>query len=301
MQPGTLGDRRRQRRREQNSSPSGSSRLRAVPDAERVRASRSLEPIRADLLSPDRLEERAAELARTDRAAAGKRRGARLLARLDENSRVLSICYRDIARTIAEGGGISPAAEWLADNFHIVEDQLREIRDDLPPGFYRELPKLVGGRLAGAPRVYGIAWTYVEHTDSRIDLETLRRFVAAYQTVQPLTIGELWALAISLRLVLAENLRRLAEGVVEHRAEREKADALAEGVRQVEEGRGSGGRLRRVLNGRLPTPFVVQLLLRLRDHDPEKTPALRWIDDWMSRQGVTRDVLIQAEQRSQVA
>src|SRR5262249_60727302 len=120
-----------------------------------------------------------------------------------------------------------PAAEWLADNLHIVEDLIREIRDDLPPGFYRELPKLVGGRLGDVPRVYGIAWTYVEHTDSRIDMETLRRFVAAYQTVQPLTIGELWALAISLRLVLAENLRRFGQIILQHPGPRDPPDDLA--------------------------------------------------------------------------
>ncbi|HKD18672.1 MAG TPA: glucoamylase family protein, partial [Thermoanaerobaculia bacterium] len=266
-----------------------------------IASSRLLPPIRADLLGPDRLDERARELAKTDRVSAPGRRGARLLARLEDNARVLIECYRDVAGAIRDAKPISPAAEWLADNFHIVEDQLREIRDDLPPGFYRELPKLEGGRLAGAPRVYGIAWTYVEHTDSRIDLDTLRRFVASYQTVQPLTIGELWALAISVRLVLAENLRRLAQGIVEHRAQRERADALADEIRQAEEGRPPNGRLRRMLTGRLPTPFVVQLLLRLRDHDPEKTPALRWIDAWMAREGLSREELIHAEQRSQVA
>ncbi len=42
----------------------------------------------------------------------------------------------------------------------------------------------------------------------------LRRFVRAYQRVQPLTIGELWAVAITLRIVLVENLRRAAERIV---------------------------------------------------------------------------------------
>src|SRR5206468_100133 len=92
-------------------------------------------------------------------------------------------------------------------------EQLREIRDDLPPGFYRELPKLVEGPLAGYPRVYGIAWAFVAHTDSRFDPESLRRFVHAYQRVQPLTMGELWAVAITLRIVRVENQRQAAMNV----------------------------------------------------------------------------------------
>ena len=94
------------------------------------------------------------------------------------------------------------------------EEQIREIRDDLPRGFYRQLPKLAEGPLEGYPRVFGIAWAFVAHTDSRFDPQMLCRFVQAYQRVQPLTIGELWAVAITLRIVLVENLRRAAERIV---------------------------------------------------------------------------------------
>src|SRR3989454_9978859 len=93
---------------------------------------------------------------------------------------------------IREDRAITPAAEWLVDNFHIVDEQLREIRDDLPVGFYRELPKLAGGPFAGYPRVYGIAWAFFAHTDSRFQPELLRPFVQAYHRVHPPTIGELW-------------------------------------------------------------------------------------------------------------
>ena len=108
-----------------------------------------------------------------------------------------------------------------------MEDVLREIREDLPPGFYRRLPKLAEGPLEGYPRVLGLAWPFVAHTDSRFEPETLQRFVQRFQQVQVLTIGELWAIPIALRLVLLENLRRMAEQIVNSRAARRDADALA--------------------------------------------------------------------------
>src|SRR6266508_5519566 len=166
------------------------------------------EPIRAGLYSIERLEEFAERLGAEHRLAHGFRKGRPLLPRLKENRRVLLESYRAVADAIREERTISPAAEWLVDNFHIVEEHLREIREDLPPGFYRELPKLARGPLEGYPRVYGLAWAFVEHTDSRFDPETLRRFVRAYQHTRLLTIGELWAIAIYLRVVLVENLRR---------------------------------------------------------------------------------------------
>ena len=105
------------------------------------------------------------------------------------------------------------AAEWLLDNFHIITEALREVRTDLPPGYYDRLPKLAAGPLAGLPRVYWLALELIAHTDSALEEPTLAEFIRAYQAVTPLTIGELWAVPIMLRLVLVENLSRLAEGV----------------------------------------------------------------------------------------
>ena len=234
------------------------------------------EPIRAELFSVERLEQHAESLAAAQRVTTTPRKGRPLLPRVQDNGRVLLESYRAIAQAIREERAITPAAEWLVDNFHIVDEQLREIRDDLPPGFYRELPKLAEGPLQGYPRVFGLAWAFVAHTDSRFDPEMLRRFVRAYQRVQPLTIGELWAVAITLRVVLVENLRRLAERIVRGRAARQEADALADGLL------GLGGpcnepaatALRRFEGAPLATAFAVQLVQRLRDQDPVVTPAL---------------------------
>src|SRR6188508_1852923 len=186
------------------------------------------EPIRAELFGIERLEQHAESLAAAQIITDDLRRGRLLTPRVLENGRVLVESYRTIARAIREEKAITPAAEWLVDNYHIVDEQLREIQDDLPPGYYRELPKLADGPLERYPRVYGLAWAFVAHTDSRFDPEMLRRFVRAYQRVQPLTIGELWAVAITLRVVLVENLRRLAERIVHGRAARQEADMVAD-------------------------------------------------------------------------
>ena len=209
--------------------------------------------------------------------------------------------YRAIARAIQEEHAITPAAEWLVDNFHIVDEQLREIQDDLPAGYYRKLPKLASGHLQGYPRVFGVAWAFVAHTDSRFDPEALRRFVAAYQRVQPLTIGELWAVAITLRVVLVENLRRMAERIVRSRVARHEADALADSLL------GPGGQsailpaLERLEKAPLETAFAVQLVQRLRDLDPKVGPVLLWLDQRLAVAGTNADEIVRAEHQEQGA
>ncbi|HYJ88842.1 MAG TPA: hypothetical protein VEW46_22450, partial [Pyrinomonadaceae bacterium] len=239
------------------------------------------QPIRAEIFSVERLEQYAKALA-AEHKTVTKRGRALLLPRLEDNGRKLVAAYRVLIEAIKNGRAISPAAEWLVDNFHIVEEQLREIREDLPRGYYHELPKLTEGELKGHPRIYEVALALIAHTDCRLDTDTLRRFIAAYQTVSPLTIGELWAVAITLRLALVENLRRLATVIVSARAEREEADKLADKLLELASRQPSG--LIPLLTERfgkrdkIPQSFVVHLTQRLREQDPAVTPVLDWLE-----------------------
>lgn len=174
--------------------------------------------IRADLFDAEDFDRHAGSLARAQAIARRPIGRAPLSQRLADNQRVLAQAHRKLAQGATRGERQSAAGEWFLDNYHLVEEQLRVIQADLPPGFYRRLPKLAEGPLTGYPRVFGIAWACVAHTDSRLRAQTLRRFVSAYQEVQPLEIGELWAFAISLRVVLIENLRRAAVLIVERPA-----------------------------------------------------------------------------------
>ena len=259
--------------------------------------------IRSELFSIERLEQHAESLAVAQRITTTPGTGRELTTRLHDNGRFLLKAYHGIAEALREERAITPAAEWLVDNFHIVEDQIREIRDDLPASFYRQLPKLAEGHLQGYPRVFGLAWAFVAHTDSRFDPQMLARFVRAYQRVQPLTIGELWAVAITLRSVLVENLRRAAERIVGRRSARHEANVLADRLLA------SNGRvtesavalLRPFEKKRLRTAFAVQLVQRLRDQDPAETPALRWLDERLAAQGATADEMVREEHQRQGA
>jgi len=260
-------------------------------------------PIRAELFSVERLEEHAHSLAAAQTASPGELKGASLANRLADNEAVLIAAYRDVAKAIDAGAAITPAAEWLVDNFYVVEKQIREVRADLPPGYYRQLPKLAGGPFAGYPRVFGVVWALVAHTDSLFDPEVLRRYLRAYQEVEPLTIGELWAVAITLRIVLVENLRRIAKRVVDSRAGRRAADELAD--RLLGSGDGTAEQPETVLplhpQTTFPDAFLVQLVHRLRDQGPGIAPALAWLDEQLTRQETSADAVVRDEHQRQVA
>lgn len=241
------------------------------------------------------------------------RRGKRVLplaARVRDNADVLLTVYRASAKAVQAKEPITPAAEWLLDNFHLVEQQFLQIGNDLPPGYYRQLPKLAEGPFAGYPRVLGIVWAYVAHGDSLFVPEVLARFVRAYQTVAPLTIGELWAVAITLRIVLIENIRRLSDEIILAHAQRSAADRLVDGLLATDEsggtatGTGYSGTLRLAqamapLEGApLPELLAARIAKRLRGCDPAETPLCGWLDDRLTAQGTDQDeVILHAQQR----
>jgi cyclic beta-1,2-glucan synthetase len=187
----------------------------------------ALEPIRSEIFGPARFEQHGRSLAESHHAAPAVFGRATFYPRLQGNIQSLRLSYEHIASHAHSGLDISPGAEWLFDNFHLIEDQLREIREGLPARYYRSLPVLQDAPLQGLPRIYGLAWAFVAHTDGAFDDSLLVHFLNAYQDVHELSHGELWALPTTLRVVLVENLRRLADRIASHKAARELASLIA--------------------------------------------------------------------------
>ena len=227
-------------------------------------------PLRDELLSIERLEERARALAARFTLDPNPRSTSRnVLPRFEDNARVLRRAYLTMADDVHRGEFVTPAAEWLLDNFHLVASEILDVRRSLPPGYYRELPKLALRELAGDARVYAMAIELIRHSDSRLDRQQLVRFMNSYQAVAPLTIGELWAWPSMLKLALIENLRRLAEETLQAREAVRAADAYVARIDAAGHGRPPP------LPERLHPGYVVQLLQRLREYGPRLAAVSR--------------------------
>src|SRR5262245_40232346 len=251
-------------------------------------------PLRDELLSIERLEERANALAARFTVDPNPRGAAlTVFRRLDDNARVLSEAYRTLADDVHQGAFVTPAAEWLLDNFHLVAAEIRDIWQNLPRSYYRELPKLASREMAGQARVYAMAMELIRHSDSRLDGQQLLRFINSYQTVAPLTIGELWAWPSTLKLALIENLRRLAQEILAGRAARRLADAYV--TRMDSAGAGQPP----PLQAELDTAFGVQLLQRMREYGPHLSAVRAAIFEQLSARSLTTEDLIRSEHHRQ--
>jgi len=259
--------------------------------------------IRREVFSPEHLEQFAEKLSAEQITNPARVTNRLLRKRLEDNEQKLRSACLAISKAINDGFEMPPAADWVVDNFFVVEEQIHAIRADLPPRYYRDLPKLMNGPLSGFPRIYSIALAYIAHTDSFFNPQLVEKFVSAYQRKQPLNINELWALTIALRVALVENICRAAMLIIADRKVRIKADELADALLNgVELGpKGIEAGLKSIAQARLSPSFAVQLIQRLRDQDSRVLPFLQSLDSRLQEEGSSAQEIVSTAHQNQGA
>jgi cyclic beta-1,2-glucan synthetase len=269
----------------------------------RSRPSASEPPLRAELFSVEQLARHAKALAAHHQIVTRKG-STRLLARLGQNEEMLRAFNRS---SLAANPGqlLTPAAEWFLDNFYLIEEQIQLSRRHLPRGYSRELPRLLHGPSAGLPRVYDIVLELISHVDAQIDANPLSAFVAAYQEVSSLKLGELWAIPIMLRLGLIENLQRITTRLTIAREDGDLADFWVDRLQDMAEK--SPSQLVVVVADMaksdlpLSSSFVAEFCQRLSRQTPLLHLARSWLEQRLAELGLSIEQLIQLESQNQAA
>ncbi len=245
-----------------------------------------------ELLGIELLEEHARRFAAALTIDPGRGKNPRAhIRRLDAHVRALQQVYRELAEDVRAGEPPTPAAEWLLDNFFVVTAAARDVRHDLPAQFFRRLPRVASDDYAGHPRVYALAVELLRWSAGRLDGERLQRFITAFQSIAPLTMGELWAWPSVLKLALVEFVRTRADVLSTTRQHRRHADeivALAVGSPKRE------------WPSEMHPAFVIRMLQRSQEH--QHAAALRReIEDVLAAGGRSIEEAIASEGRHQAS
>lgn len=233
-------------------------------------------------------------------------RGSELLLRqLEKNEASILRCHQTIAESVWLGHRISPAAEWLLDNFHLIQEQIELAQTHLSPGYSRGLPRLTAGPRRGFPRIYDIVLEVIRHTDGQVDHENLSLFIRAYQETQALTLGELWAVPIMLRLSLIEKLHLVAQRIAWRSSQQDAALHWADRFLKIVEANPRmfvttlGDFVRAAPS--LTPPFISELVANIDGVNPTLGLALNWLEQELSDRGQTIERVLQGENQAQAA
>lgn len=259
--------------------------------------------IRSDFLGVDQILLHAQELSHAHANSLFSHKNNFLIERLNNNAKTLLQSNILLSQASLNGEQITPAAEWFIDNYYFMNAQIQNIKFDLPPSYYNDLPKIADGPFAHLPRVFEISWTLVAQADSNIDPKTICLFLNAYQERSPLLIREIWALPTQLQIILIENLRRISVKICQNLKDREQANHLANTL--LPDAHFNNTRILKTLSKidteTLSSTFLVQFAHQLRGRDPQRDPAFLWLDGLLQEKGTDIEHLVHNELQEQSA
>ncbi|CDX24820.1 Protein ndvB [Mesorhizobium sp. ORS 3324] len=255
-------------------------------------------PIRSNFLPEDRLRALGVALAKGDVRELFGLSPFEFQARIRDSAKKILEVYRSTNAAQAKGETITPAAQWLLDNNYLVEETIFQVKRDLPRRFYRQLPTLTLSNGTVMPRAFAVAWSYVQHSDSAVSATMFKAIVEGFQSVEPLKIGELWALPSLLRFVLIENLRRIAVRVNRTRQMRQIANEVADRVLATDDNADRTRILSHYAAHAQDTTFATQLLYRLRDGSQNAGRALEWLEGELEKTGSDAEEIIISEHQT---
>ena len=261
-------------------------------------------PLRSELYTRDQMEQHAKYLAGSHELSYDHAPD-QLVNRLSDNEEVLERVTSLLHDAVKEKSRISPAGEWLLDNYYLIEDQIVTGKRYLPKKYSKGLPQLASGPSTGLPRVYDIALEIISHSDGHVDISSLTAFIESYQKIKYLTIGELWAVPIMLRLALLENLRRVAARIAIDRIDETIANNWADKIISAAEKDPKSlvlviSDMART-NPPVVSAFVAPFTRRLQWKGSELTMALTWLEQHLTEKGQSVNAMVLAENQKQAA
>ncbi len=262
------------------------------------------EPMREELFSSEQMEHFGKTLAKRHKVSS-KPAKDHLLKRLANNESTLQSVRTLLTDSIRKNFQLTPAGEWLIDNFYLIEEHIRLAKTHFPKHYSEDLPQVLEESSSVITRSYDLTIQIISHSDGRIDFESLSCFVRAYQTVTNLKLGELWSIPIMLRLALIENIRRVSARIAIDKVDRNLADYWAQ--KMIATAEKSPKELILVLadmarsNPPVKSAFVSELIRQLRGKGPDLAIVLNWLEQQLSEHGLTGTELVNAETQRQAA
>lgn len=264
----------------------------------------SEEELPKEPLTTDQLQEHAIQLAESLQKITKKTslHDEQLLQRLRHSGLILAQIRHDVSEAEQVEQTITQSAEWLLDNTHAIQGSIDDVQRNLPKKYYKELPKVAEGPMSGLPRVYVIAKEIINNTSGKLTRENIVLFLNSYQTIDPLTIGELWAIPLMLRLRLIECIQYLATHI--DRRLREGEFASFWGNRLLNVTRRDPEHFEAFLKALArehphPSPhFAEELLDHLFDEESVLPPVRIWLEEQFSTN--ISDIILQEQMRKTV-
>lgn len=219
--------------------------------------------------------------------------------RLNDNYIFIEKTYNLLNEHIKKNIEIHPAGEWLLDNFYIIEETVKKVKKEMPLKKYKRLPGIANGAYKGFARIYLLATEIATYRDNKIDDETLKIALLAYQKQKTLNMEEIWNLWIFLEIAIIENIRSVCEKIIQAQNQKYKVESIIE--RLVEKNTPKKMKFPKIIfehnysRSEMKYPFIEYMSYKLKKFGKKGIAYLNILEDEVEKTGLTISEAIQKE------
>lgn len=248
------------------------------------------------LLSNEELLRHSSDIAKNHLKCKKKKGSSLLFKRLDENFKFISKTYLTLSEYSKNGQPLCAGADWLLDNFYIIEEQYKELKHNSNAKFIKKINILKEGYYKNYPRVFILAIELISHTDGRIDKKQIIDFINSYQYISPLSMGEIWSLSLMIKIALIENIRHTCEKILSVQKQWIESEKLIE--KDYDEILESIKKTTKNINPSI-FPYIEHLLRILKKKDINLNPILDYLNLKLSEIDLDVDSIVKREHQEQ--
>ena len=250
------------------------------------------------ILTTKELEGYLEKIGTTHNLTAKSRKETYPIPRLIENYAVIKDIYEILNEHVKQGISIHPAGEWILDNFYIIEEIVKSIRQELSLKKYKNFVGLKNGDYEGFARVYVLATEIVNYTDNKIETENLEKYLIAYQTKKTLNMDEIWNIGLFLQIAIIENIRQICERIYISQMEKYKVEIIVENlIENRPTSRFKTFRINRNLKkfADMKYPFIEYMSYKLKRYGKKTEKYLEVLEEIVEKTGSSVSDIIKKE------
>ena len=218
--------------------------------------------------------------------------------KLKENFSVIEEVYHLLNEHIKLKIPIHPAGEWILDNFYIIEEAVKTIKQDMTLKKYKQLLGISNGQDAGFARIYVLAHEIVNYTDNHIDQHNVSSLLSFYQKKKTLSMQEIWNIGTFMQIAIIQNIRDICDKIYFSQLQKYRAENILERiVEKKEELKYKNlGEYRKVKGyGEMKYPFIEYLSYKLKMQGKAATPFINVLEEQVNKMGTTIDEVVKKE------
>ena len=221
--------------------------------------------------------------------------------RLKENLELITEVYQLLNEHIKLKIPIHPAGEWILDNYYVIDETAKSIKNTLTLKKYKNFLGIANGTYQGFARVYVLASEIVNYSDNQIDGKNLSQLLQAYQKKKTLNMEEIWNIPLFLQIALIENIREICEKIYSVQMQKYKVENIIERLveyknkEELQFNHLGEYKAKVKGSGEMKYPFIEYLSYRLRKYGKKAYPYLAILEEQVNKMGMTLDEVIQKE------